>query len=57
MSCPETIPLRIEKMVHNGLGFARREGQACLVKYAIAGELVNARIDCAAQAVSGSNRC
>jgi len=46
MTCPETIPLRIEKMVHNGLGFARRDGQACLVKYAITGELVNARIDC-----------
>ncbi len=46
MACNETIPLRIEKMVHNGLGFARRGGQACLVKYAIAGELVSARIDC-----------
>lgn len=46
MSSHETIPLRIEKMVHNGLGFARRGGQACLVKYAIAGELVKARIDC-----------
>jgi len=45
MSCPESIELRIEKMVQNGLGFARRDGQVCLVKYAIAGELVNARID------------
>lgn len=45
MACPETIELRIEKMVHNGLGFARRDGQACMVKNAIAGELVSARID------------
>jgi 23S rRNA (uracil1939-C5)-methyltransferase len=45
MSSSEITALRIEKMVQNGLGFARREGQACLVKYAIAGEVVNARID------------
>jgi len=46
MSSPETISLHIEKMVHNGLGFALHDGQACMVKYAIAGETVNARIDC-----------
>jgi len=43
---PEHIELRIGKMIQGGLGFARHEGQACLVKYAIAGELVKARIDC-----------
>ncbi len=46
MSCPETISLRIEKMINNGLGFAHHDGRACLVKYAISGEQVNARIDC-----------
>jgi 23S rRNA (uracil1939-C5)-methyltransferase len=45
MSCPETINLRIEKMVQGGLGFARHSGQACLVKYAITGELVKASVD------------
>ncbi len=46
MTSAETIELRIEKMVPNGLGFARHNGQACLVKYGISGELVSARIDC-----------
>lgn len=45
MCSAEHIHLRIAKIVHNGLGFARHEGQACLVKYAIAGELVKARIE------------
>ncbi len=46
MSCPDNIDLRIEKMVQGGFGFARHGGQACLVRYAIAGELVRARVDC-----------
>ena len=45
MASSETIELHIEKMVQNGVGFARHDGQACMVKYAIPGELVKARID------------
>lgn len=45
MSCPETLTLRIEKMVLGGLGLAHHQGCACLVKNAISGERVNARIE------------
>ena len=45
MSCPDTLVLRIDKMIQGGLGLARHEGQACLVKNAIAGELVGARVE------------